>query len=57
LKDEVLAAARQLPPGFSKGDVTKKTRTKINIGRALTLLVAEGNLKKGDRRLARYWIN
>jgi hypothetical protein len=55
LKDQVLATAKQLGPGFSKRDVSKKTKSKIDLSRILALLVAEGKLrKKGDRRLARY---
>jgi hypothetical protein len=56
-KDTALAAAKALKPGFSKGDVMKKSASKVDLGRALSLLVADGKLsKKGDRRLARYWV-
>lgn len=56
-KDIALAAAQQLKPGFSKGEVMKKTRSAVNLGRALVLLVAEGKLtKKGTRRMTRYWV-
>jgi hypothetical protein len=56
-KDVALAAAKSLKPGFSKGDVMKKSGSKVDLGRALSLLVADGKLsKKGDRRLARYWV-
>jgi hypothetical protein len=54
-KDAALAAAKTLKPGFAKSDVMKKSASKVDLGRALSLLVAEGKLtKKGDRRLARY---
>jgi hypothetical protein len=54
-KDTALAAAKTLKAGFAKSDVMKKSGSKVDLGRALTLLVAEGKLtKKGDRRLARY---
>jgi hypothetical protein len=57
LKDMVLSAARQLKPGFSKGDVMKRSRSRTDLGRALALVVADGKLiKKGDRRLTRYWL-
>jgi hypothetical protein len=40
----------------SKGDVMRKTGSNDDLGRALTLLVTEGKLRKtGDRRLTRYW--
>jgi hypothetical protein len=56
-KDVALAAAKALKPGFSKGDVMRKSGSKEDLGRALSLLVADGKLsKKGDRRLARYWV-
>lgn len=56
-KDIALAAAKQLKPGFSKGDVMKKSGSKVDLGRALSLLVSEGKLtKKGDRRLTRYTV-
>src|SRR5499427_398090 len=57
LKDTVLTAARQLKPGFSKSDVMKKSRSRVDLGRAIALVVADGKLvKKGDRRLTRYWL-
>jgi hypothetical protein len=57
LKDIALAAAKGLKPGFSKRDVMKKSGSKVNLGRALSLLVAEGKLsKKGDRRLTQYTV-
>lgn len=56
-KETALAAARGLRPGFSKGDVMSKSGSKVDLGRALSLLVAEGKLtKKGDRRMTRYWV-
>jgi hypothetical protein len=56
-KDAAFAAAKALKPGFSKGDVMRKSGSKVDLGRALSLLVADGKLsKKGDRRLARYWV-
>lgn len=56
-KDTALAASKALKPGFSKGDVMSKSGSKIDLGRALSLLVAEGKLiKKGDRRMTRYWV-
>ena len=56
-KDTALAAAKSLKPGFAKSDVMKKTGSKVDLGRALSLLVADGKLtRKGDRRLARYWV-
>jgi hypothetical protein len=54
-KDAVFAVAKQLGQGFAKNDVTKKVRSKEDVGRMLALLVAEGRLtKKGDRRLTTY---
>jgi hypothetical protein len=56
-KDTALAAAKQLKPGFSKSDVMKKARSPIDLGRALALLVVDGELtKKGERRKTRYWV-
>ena len=56
-KDTALSAAKGLRPGFSKGDVMSKSGSKVDLGRALSLLVAEGKLtKKGDRRMTRYWV-
>jgi hypothetical protein len=55
LKEVALAAARALKSDFSKGDVMKKSGSKVDLGRALSLLVAEGKLsKKGNRRLTQY---
>ncbi len=52
-----LATAKALKPAFSKGDVMKKSGSRIDLGRALALLVAAGKLtKKGDRRKTRYWV-
>jgi hypothetical protein len=49
--------ARTLRPGFSKGEVMRKSGSKVDLGRALSLLVADGRLtKKGDRRLTRYFV-
>ena len=46
-----------LRPGFSKSDVMSKSGSKVDLGRALSLLVADGKLtKKGDRRMTRYWV-
>jgi hypothetical protein len=56
-KDTALGAAEKLKGGFSKGDVMRRSRSRVDLGRALTLLVAEGKLtKKGERRLTRYWV-
>jgi hypothetical protein len=56
-KDAALAAAKTLKPGFSKGDVMKKSGSKVDLGRALSLLVKDGEItRKGDRRKARYWV-
>ena len=58
LKDLALEAARALSPGFRKGDVMKRSGSRTDLGRALSLLVKEGKLsKKGDRRKARYWVS
>jgi hypothetical protein len=58
LKDVALEAARELSPGFRKGDVMKQSGSRVDLGRALSLLVKEGKLsKKGDRRKARYWVS
>ncbi len=49
--------ARTLKDGFSKGDVMRKSGSRVDLGRALTLLVADGKLRKqGERRLTRYWV-
>jgi hypothetical protein len=57
LKDVAFEAARSLSPGFRKGDVMKRSGSRVDLGRALSLLVKEGKLsKKGDRRKARYWV-
>lgn len=56
-KDRALEAANKLEPGFSKSDLMKKTGSKEDLGRALSLLVNEGLLiRRGERRLARYWV-
>ena len=56
-KDIALAASKALKPGFSKGDVMTKSGSRVDLGRALSLLVADGKLtKKGDRRMTRYWV-
>lgn len=56
-KDLTLNIAKKLEPGFSKSDLMKKAGTKEDLGRALSLLVNEGRLtRKGERRLARYWV-
>jgi hypothetical protein len=56
-KDTAFAAAKSLKPGFAKSDVMKKSGSKVDLGRALSLLVTDGKLtRKGDRRLARYWV-
>jgi hypothetical protein len=56
-KETALSAAKTLKPGFSKGDVMHKSGSKTDLGRALSLLVADGKLtKKGDRRMTRYWV-
>ncbi len=58
LKDLALETARSLSPGFRKGDVMKRSGSRTDLGRALSLLVKEGKLaKKGDRRKARYWVS
>jgi hypothetical protein len=58
LKNLALETARSLSPGFRKGDVMKQSRSRTDLGRALSLLVKEGKLsKKGDRRKARYWVS
>jgi hypothetical protein len=57
LKEMALSAAKALKSDFSKGDVMKRSGSKVDLGRALTLLVADGKLsKKGDRRLTRYTV-
>lgn len=56
-KEIALSAAKGLKPGFSKGDVMSKSGSKVDLGRALSLLVGDGKLtKKGDRRMTRYWV-
>lgn len=56
-KEMALGIAKQLPAGFSKGDVMRKSGSKVDLGRALGLLVDDGKLtKKGDRRNTRYWV-
>jgi hypothetical protein len=55
LKLRTLEAAKALKANFSKGDVMRKTGSSVDLGRALTLLVTEGKLRKqGERRLTRY---
>jgi hypothetical protein len=55
-KDVALAAAKSLKGGFAKSDVMKKSGSKVDLGRALSLLVLDRKLtRKGDRRKARYW--
>src|SRR5258707_14077002 len=54
-KQLALTTAKTLGSGFSKGDVMKKSGSPVDLGRALSLLVAQGKLtKKGDRRNTRY---
>jgi|GraSoiStandDraft_4_1057263.scaffolds.fasta_scaffold1197185_2 hypothetical protein len=56
-KETAFVAAKTLKPGFSKSDVMNKSGSKTDLGRALSLLVADGKLtKKGDRRMTRYWV-
>ncbi len=56
-KDLAFATAKRMPPGFSKGELMKRTGGKIDMGRYLTLLVDEGLLtRQGDRRSTRYWV-
>ncbi len=56
-KDLAFHTAKQMPPGFSKGDLMKRTGGKVEMGRFLGLLVDEGLLvRKGERRAARYWV-
>ena len=56
-KDVALTAAKALEPGFRRGDVMRKTGSRVDLSRALSLLVADGKLtKKGDRRATRYWV-
>ena len=56
-KDLAFATAKKMPPGFSKGELMKRTGGKIEMGRYLTLLVEEGRLtRQGDRRSTRYWV-
>src|SRR5450432_3292514 len=56
-KETAFGAAKTLKPGFSKSDVMSKSGSKTDLGRALSLLVADGKLtKKGDRRMTRYWV-
>lgn len=56
-KELALDTAKQLAPGFSKGDVMRKSGSDMDLGRALSLLVDEGKItKKGDRRNTRYWL-
>jgi hypothetical protein len=56
-KDMAFRTARQMPPGFSKGDLMKRTGGKVDMGRFLGLLVDEGLLtRQGERRSTRYWV-
>ncbi len=56
-KKLALDTAKTMKPGFSKGDVMAKSGSKLDLGRALTLLVADGKLRKqGERRMTRYWV-
>jgi hypothetical protein len=56
-KDLALRTARQMPPGFSKGNLMKRTGGKVDMDRFLGLLVDEGLLtRKGERRSTRYWV-
>ncbi len=56
-KTVALSNAKALKPGFSKGDLMKRSGGAVDLGRALSLLVADGKLsKKGDRRSTRYWV-
>ena len=56
-KAAALTAAKTLRTNFSKGDVMRRSGSDVDLGRALSLLVDEGKLiKKGDRRLTRYWV-
>jgi len=55
-KDVAFGIAKMLSPGFRKRDVMKRSDSKVDLGRALSLLVREGKLsRKGSRRAARYW--
>ena len=54
-KDAILRAASLLPAGFRRADVMKQTNSETDLSRALSLLVAEGKLRReGDRNRARY---
>ncbi len=56
-KDLALSTAKQMPAGFSKGELMKRAGGKVDMGRFLGLLVDEGVLtRKGERRSARYWV-
>jgi hypothetical protein len=56
-KKLALDTARTLKPAFAKRDVMKKSGSRTDLGRALSLLVADGKLtKQGDRRKTRYWV-
>jgi hypothetical protein len=56
-KKLALDTAKTLKPGFSKGEAMAKAGSKVDLGRALTLLVQEGKLRKqGERRMTRYWV-
>src|SRR4051794_12529380 len=56
-KNVAWTAAKALKSGFSKGDLMKKAGSKVDLGRALSPLVADGKgAKKGDRRLTGSWV-
>lgn len=56
-KKLALDTAKTMAPGFSKGDLMHRCGSSIDLGRALTMLVAEGRLRKqGERRMTRYWV-
>ncbi len=54
-KRAVLTAAAALAPGFRKGDLAQRATGIANLSRILSLLVADGKLRReGDRKKARY---
>ena len=56
-KKLALDTSKTMKPGFSKGELMQKCDSTVDLGRALTLLVAEGKLRKqGERRMTRYWL-
>lgn len=56
-KDLAFSTAKQMPPGFSKGELMRRTGGKVDMSRFLGMLVEEGLLtRKGERRNARYWV-